>query len=225
MVLSNDAQIEKVFFFWCLLITLFGLLLAPPCFAQQEKESEAPRTSRRLRDRDRNRESDEERGRTESIRRHYLSGNVALNSDKEVGNDVADTSSTLNVYYLRDYGYYGIGPIINLKSSSSGSLSKELLSLGGAARFNFIENKVGNDFIPNLFMKAILGTDRTKSKIGTTKISLTTWEVGLGLDFYPFSRFIALTPAITYSQLSTKVDESTITTTTSSLSMGMALSF
>ena len=157
------------------------------------------------------------------IRNHFITGAIQLSSSKIDGISGTKTQLGLLIDYIYDLGYFGFGPRIGFagfEESKQNSISTEF---GLLLRINFNENRIGNNFIPNLILASGgLSTEISDTTTGKDTTRETYTSLSLGVDVYPFSNYLALTPALTYRQ---ETDDFQNKTTKILLGMGLAASF
>jgi hypothetical protein len=152
------------------------------------------------------------------IRSNYVSGGLRYQNEKM--DEVAKESKTLfaSILYVRDFGFFGLGPLIEISNSDNGISKLDSTKFGILARVNFVENRIGNDSIPFLLLAA--SSQKTNSS-GVSSTDTFT-KLGLGWDLYPFSNYFAIAPSLELEQEKT---ESGLLTTTTSLNVSLVLSF
>lgn len=157
------------------------------------------------------------------VRHHFIGAALKSISSKVEGSRSEEKLTDINVSYLWDFGYFGLGPSVGIYQWIPDSDSSyESASVGFTMKFNFVKNAVGHNFIPHIMLTLGAESDQDKSAKKATSSTSAITSLRVGLDIYPLSRYIALTPSLESTQR--KAEDGT-KTTISGLTMGFSLSF
>ncbi|HRO66931.1 MAG TPA: hypothetical protein PL182_05155 [Pseudobdellovibrionaceae bacterium] len=124
-------------------------------------------------------------------RDHSLNWSIVYSSMKDDTNGFTLDRNTMGVAasYLWNRGFWEIGGGFSFSQTKTGNNEASLNSINGAGRWNFIENKPGNDMIP--YVGALYG-------IYSGDLSGNQMAVNGGVTWLPFSEIFAIDASFGY---------------------------